>query len=457
MRYISLTLFLAMCLCICCSCVCAVAYAEVDVFTNVLDDLHADESFDEADYPYKANDYSLQVITIAESTSDELFVYVYQPGGAATDVRASLIHLSQGKGYKLVDGQKVPDLSYVVHKLTYINSEGVFYKYKVNDFVIEDVRLRQYEISEICRPFIVGVDEPATGGNTITEVPFAVSKRFALGVEDGKFVAYSSDIQTIKITSKFVGFVRYPNGFQLLASGACDAHFVAFDTDRRIDELLEADVYFKTQSCTESYGGLSQIDPAFDGIKPNYVYLKNDQDVEFAAPGWFGKTYTWKRIQTVTDFVENVVNKNEVYSGVLFNGTVSNFEITENAKAELKNKKWVLCFAETPYVYIPGSTTYPITTISYTIVSDVSILRLQFKTNGKVYNLGVIDNHQSGSRDPINRPGGLKITPNNKGWNILALILGAIALVTIAVFVVKLVRNLRSAVVYKDYKRRKRK
>ena len=37
-----------------------------------------------------------------------------------------------------------------------------------------------------------------------------------------------------------------------------------------------------------------------------------------------------------------------------------------------------------------------------TLVGDVTILRLKFETNGKVYNLGVIDNKQTGSDKPVN-------------------------------------------------------
>ena len=46
------------------------------------------------------------------------------------------------------------------------------------------------------------------------------------------------DIETITITDKFVGFVRYKDGFKLYV-GACDSHFVAFNTDKPIDKLLE--------------------------------------------------------------------------------------------------------------------------------------------------------------------------------------------------------------------------
>ena len=48
-------------------------------YTNVMEDLEKDNSFKLEDYPAVEDDYSLQVIQIAESVNGELFVYVYQP------------------------------------------------------------------------------------------------------------------------------------------------------------------------------------------------------------------------------------------------------------------------------------------------------------------------------------------------------------------------------------------
>ena len=70
------------------------AYAESTSYSDVLDDLRKDENFSLSTYPSMANDYSLQVIQIAESTGKELFVYVYQPSGQAKDLRASSINIA---------------------------------------------------------------------------------------------------------------------------------------------------------------------------------------------------------------------------------------------------------------------------------------------------------------------------------------------------------------------------
>lgn len=55
-----------------------IAKAESTItYTNVLEDLQRDGSFSKDNYPEKENDYSLQIIQLAESSNKELFVYVY--------------------------------------------------------------------------------------------------------------------------------------------------------------------------------------------------------------------------------------------------------------------------------------------------------------------------------------------------------------------------------------------
>ena len=71
-----------------------VARAESITYSEVLDDLKKDTSFDPDNYPSKADDYSLQAIQLAESVNKELFVYVYQPSGKVKDFKASSINIS---------------------------------------------------------------------------------------------------------------------------------------------------------------------------------------------------------------------------------------------------------------------------------------------------------------------------------------------------------------------------
>lgn len=397
------------------------------VYSAVLYDLKKDTSFNTENYPTKADDYSLQIIQLAESSDKELFVYVYQPSGKAKDFKASSINISTTIN---------DSISYHNFKLDFLNSDGVFYKYSVIGLTVKDDTVRYYAISSIYRPFDESIDDAASGGNTVTEVNYAVNKQYCFGEINGKPYVNCVDIETIVVTDKFVGFVRYPGGFNLFQPmGACDSHFVAFNTDKPIDKLLEADVYYTTQNmaCDFFESEDSSFKTEFGEKKmDNYAYLKYTEKVKYTGDGLFAGTYKWDRIQTVEDFIANE-NKDNIYHGAVFDVKYSS-KLDDAAMSELKGKKWVLRFVETNYTKDPrsgmGAATYYHS--DSTIVGDVTILRLKFETDGITYNLGTIDNKQSGSDDPVNDtdisiklPDGLE--------RICTLIFGALLLIVLLV------------------------
>ncbi len=392
--------------------------AETVEYSDVLDDLKKDSSFSIGNYPLAAADYSLQVIQLAESSDKELFVYVYQPSGQAKDLKASSINIS----ITINDA-----ISFHNYKLQFINSSGVFYKYIVKDFTVSADPTRYYAISSIYRPFDKTIDKEADHGNTVTEVNYEVNKQYCFSVINGKPYCAVVDIETIVITDKFVGFVRYMDGFKLYV-GACDSHFVAFNTDKPIDKLLEADVYYTTQSYSWSSAPFIGENETFGDKADKYAYLKYTDKVEHSGGGLWAGTYTWDRIETVEQFIkENDLTQN-VYSGAIIDVNVAN-KITDAGKAALQGKKWVLRFAETSYSLNSGGT--GATTSFSTMVGDVTILRLKFETDGVTYNLGVIDNKQTGSKDPINDED-INISINKSGKIILSLLLLILLLVLLA-------------------------
>ena len=366
------------------------AYAESTSYSDVLDDLRKDENFSPSTYPTVANDYSLQVIQVAESTGKELFVYVYQPSGQAKDLRASSINISLKPRVEIADVRN--------YKLTLLNSSGVFYKYRVDGLTVSSDTTRYYTITTIYRPFDETIDKQADHGNTVTEVDYKVAKEYCFSTINGEPYSRVLDVETIEITDKFVGFVRYSDGFKLYV-GACDSHFVAFNTDRDIDRLLEADVYYTSQSYSWSFVPFAGENETFGEKQDNYAYLEYTQKVEQSVGGLFAHTYTWDRIETVEQFISENETFQNVYSGAIIDVNVAN-TITEEGKAALKGKQWVLRFAETSYSLNGGAS--GATTSFSTLVGDVTILRLKFETDGIVYNLGTIDNKQTGSDKPIN-------------------------------------------------------
>ena len=403
-----------------------VARAESITYSGVMDDLKKDTSFNPENYPTKADDYSLQIIQLAESVNKELFVYVYQPSGKAKDFKASSINISTTIN---------DSISYLNYKLELLNSSGVFYKYKVSGLTVKDESVRYYAISSIYRPFDESIDKQASGGNTITEVNYAVNKQYCFGEINGKPYVNCVDIETIVVTDKFVGFVRYPDGFKLYI-GACDSHFVAFNTNKPMDKLLEADVYYTTQEYSSSWVAFVGENETFGDKADKYAYLKYTDKVEHTGGGWFAGTYKWDRIQTVDDFIKNE-DREQIFSGAVIDVKISS-KLTDAALNELKGKKWVLRFAETDYTFWSGQGTYGSFS---TLVGDVTILRLKFETDGITYNLGVIDNKQSGSKDPSNETD-IDISLNKRGKMILyllMLILLIILLAPILPYIIRLV------------------
>lgn len=395
-----------------------VARAESITYSGVMEDLKKDTSFNPENYPSKTNNYSLQVIQLAESVNKELFVYVYQPSGKTKNFKASSINISTTIN---------DNISYLNYKLELLSSDGVFYKYKVKGLTVKDDKVRYYAISSIYRPFDESIDNQASGGNTVTEVNYAVNKQYAFGSINGKPYVNCVDIETIVVTDKFVGFVRYKDGFKLYV-GACDSHFVAFNTDRPIDKLLEADVYYTTQSYDWSSVPFVGVKETFGDKADKYAYLKYTDKVEHTGGGLFAGTYKWDRIQTIDAFIKGE-NRENIYHGAVLDVKTSS-KLTDEALTELKGKKWVLRFAETSYS-LSGYSTTGSTFESYTLVGDVTILRLKFETDGITYNLGVIDNKQTGGKEPSNEKD-IDISLNKRGKMILYLLMLILLIILLA-------------------------
>lgn len=336
-------------------------------YSSPVDDLKSDSNFDESLYPANETDYSLKVVQIAESTDGELLVYVYQPSNGTKDYTATSINISTSIN---------DSLYYKNFKLELLSKDGVFCKYRVKDFTVKEDVLRYYDISSIFRPYDKDVDEglPDYNENIINEISYEVGKLYTAITLNGN-VSYSClETETIVIQNKYVGYLRYSNGFKLYQD-KCDSWFVAFSTDKPIDRLMEADVDYMIQDYTwftdpnqgyqkfESHGELAK-----KSVTLNYTDVAGS-----TADGWFAHEYTWNRIESVDDFVENE-------------------DLTEEAKKDLRNMDWVLRFTETNYTYRSDSSGEYCTMSN---VSEVSILRLKFETDGVIYNLGVVDNKQS--------------------------------------------------------------
>ena len=344
-----------------------IAKAENNKYTTVIQDLFVDSSFKIEDYPTINGDYSLQVIQVAESNEKELFVYVYQPSSYTTDLRATSINISQGIN---------ENVKYVNYTLEYLSSFETIYKYKVNDLVVKNDALRYYDITSIFRKWSSVLDKETGNDNEVDEVAYDVSKLFTASTVKGE-VSYSClESETIEITNKYVDHIRYLNGFWLYYD-SCDSHYVAFSTDKQIDKLMEADITYIADTGSESPATGRWTSDKIETISKT-IYA--DETVSSDMTGPFGHTYTWNRIESVSEFIEKE-------------------DLKDETKKNLENMQWVLRFAETDYMEYNGMWNPH---KDMTKISEVTILRLKFETNGLVYNLGVIDNKQSGDEVPGN-------------------------------------------------------
>ena len=367
------------------------ASAELNKYTNVLEDLSSLSNFSITDYPTLSGDYSLQFLTLAESDDQELFVYLYQPGGSETGVKASSINIST-----VIRGTD----QFFNYPLNYINSDGVFFKYKVNNFIVSDDTQRYYEIPSIFRAYVKDVDGAPSGDNTIFETAFSVGKCFTFITENGHVSSTMDDVEYVYVTDKFCGFIRYQDSFPIFTDSGgtdgVDAHFVAFSTDYKIDELLEADVvYEQSDYHYKNYGAYT--DYGWSSPKSDTSYLVYGENPGIWETGVFlKKEHMWERIQKTSDFI----NKNSGSGKGFLLESFSNhnyIEFNTEAEKNISNCQWILFFAETKYVdgVVNG---YPLK--EYSSVGKVSLLRLKFISSGTVYDLGVVDNKQSGSSNP---------------------------------------------------------
>ena len=220
-------------------------------------------------------------------------------------------------------------------------------------------------------------------GTTIDEVAYEVARLYTVRDVEGQVFYYCNYKQVVTITDKRVGYIRYSNTSNVWQR-ACDSHYVAFSTDYNIDKLLEVDIQYITYTYT--YDRATGDLPSFD----DYTYgpdishtdtLHYDEEVTVSNGAIFAKTYTWNRIETTTEFIEE---EDDVLS--------------DTAKQNLQDKQWVLRFYESDFsrtnVSIVGEHE------EGTRVKEVTILRLMFDLDGITYNLGVVDNKNTGPITP---------------------------------------------------------
>lgn len=372
-------------------------------YSNALSDLKRAENFDIKDYPYIEEDYSLSVIQVAESSDRDVFVYVYQPCGKLV---ATSINMAR---------QKYENFDAKLYNLELLNSNGVFFKYKIEGLTATSEVVRHYNIFAIYRAKMDNLDADITDLN-ITERAYKVGTCYSISTGvDGSYLYGNTRSETIEITTKWTSFIRYTNESVLFPANT-DSFFVAFSTDKQIDSLREAKLTYKkyTYDCYNNIAGGGII---IDGDHTQIASINNDvsemalayghysdytthnhseiktvtkelsasNSEEIVVGGLFKKKYSWKEIEPATTFLNE--NKNNLGAG---------------STSMIADKDWVLRFDSAKFdkgtEYLMAS---PIKNYEKgTVVEDVTILLLTFETEGVTYSMGVVDNKQDSTTTP---------------------------------------------------------
>ena len=346
--------------------------AEELTYSNVLDDLQKDPTFDAATFPGKPDDVSVQLIQIAESEDGQLFLYVYQPSNDTIDLKCMSVSISVGFSS---NGQ---GLDPKLYDLILVSSEGVFDKYLVNGFSLPDEAYRYYNIVSLYREFNSAVDE-VTDVET-SEKAYSVGQQWCAYTVNDKLVYEMNTFETVDIEYTLVSKVIFKNGMMwgnlVGLNEKCHAHYIAFNCEEYIiKKIFDADLTFTSEELLVTYStDLGQSTTSSSGKETKYLTLSSSDIMRFEGEGLLPKKFSWNRIMTASDFLETL-NENDLVPN-------------ENDKNLLENSQWVFSFVETP---TSSTTQMGVTTHSYTEITDISVLRLHFQDNtGKIYDLGVV-------------------------------------------------------------------
>lgn len=408
-----------------------------DIYSDVFDDLRECENFEMADYPsltYEeceaANQPLLQVIQIAESGADELYLYVYEPTASTLDLEARKISMS------VEFSKNGADLNPYIYELKLLSSYKTLNKYLVRDFEVNDETYRYYNIVTIYRDYIKEIDEIASGTEDIGEnkIGISVGQQWCTYYLNNELVYEMNTFETMNIEIKHTDYFEFSSGIKIgQLVGAFDfglSWFVCFDVEEYIvKRIFDADVNYKIRDKSYSEGlGLDGTPTYGEWSKDLKVTLYEKDIGTYDGGGLFSKEYKWNRISSSSDFIKNAEEQD--------------INITDECLNGIKNSQWVFSFLETEEKYYSGNGSYTVFTYD---VADIGIMRLHFMDiNNKIYDLGVV----SDLVDPDDTPGG-----NGSGIDIeewfekILMLIGVLILLTILGFCTPIVITILSAII----------
>ena len=423
-------------------------------YTDVLDDLRKDESFEISNYSNmtldyinkvntdtdKTNDQELmEVISIAESSADELYIYVYQPTHNELDLIATAISLSTDYS---ADGQNIyPN----VYDLELVSTYSVFDKYVVKDFEINDEVYRYYNLVALYREFNSTIDKVVSGGeSTGSEISMSIGQQWSVYYLNNQIVYEMGTFETLEITPTFTGNFEFQNGLtwgNLVGSFKWgNAWFISFNVeDYIVKHIYDADLSYKIRSVTETWTMFVGSDFTYGEWSQDIkVPLKDIDTMTYKGDGLLAKEYSWNRITSSTDFLRRA--------------TEQGVTISDECKQAVGQAQWVFTFLETSWnqnSYDGGYTNI------YSDLEDITILRLHFiDIHDDVYNMGVVSDRVNPDNNADGTGSGLDFNFEENFQKLFAIIMLVILLIIlgyifpIASFIIKVFKVIINAVWY---------
>ena len=333
----------------------------------------------------KKNDQAhLEVIQIAEGSSGELYLYVYQPTDKELDLTASAVLLSTEF---TPDGQNInPEIYY----LELVSTDSVFDKYVVKDFHVSEEPYRYYNIVTLYRNFNPAIDEVTAGGVIENfELGIGIGQQWCAYYENESIVYEMNTFETVDVNIGYTGSVEFSSGFQMGNLAGLfeygDAWFIAFNVeDYIVKKIYDADLTYKIRTKTQTTG-LGMNETTYGEWSDDVpVTLKSEDTMTYKGDGLFAKEYTWNKITSSADFISQL--------------EAQDVRISDEAKSHLSQNAWVFAFLQTES---KNTALSGINNITSSEVSAVTVIRLHFMDiKGDVYNLGVVSDRVSPDDSP---------------------------------------------------------
>ena len=366
--------------------------------TSVMEDLQSDATFSKDAYPGKtvdelkgAGEELLKVIRIGESVNAELYVYVYQPSDETKEIEAA----------KILIGQTASESSARVYPLTLVSSEGVFDKYRVDGLeVLSSFAVRHYTITSLYRPFDKALDEEKSNGGDDPYIAEPVAQTwYVRNTDDGRIEYAHTEDEVITVIDEYHGHLL----FFPKVDRAQQSFFLAFTTDRRMDDLKRVEMTYEGKNTVFMKKLIGDdITKTVGSFSPKYLKITEEDRADNGASNlWWDKYYEWDRIGTIDSFLNDDGHE-------LSSEAITNLNRVKQTASENNTTAFVLRYMEHDAKYkYDNKYGNCIGYVELIEVTNVCLLKLTFETAGVPYTMGVVDSMTT----PDNVPDGGGVDP----------------------------------------------